>query len=89
MKQIFALFLVGVIAVTTACKNEKKEDKPAAPATETPAPAPQKVEQGMKESTHGEFRLHQCTENCKNGQHVFVHGEEGHVCSEECMKTNG
>ena len=22
-------------------------------------------------------------------RHVFVHGEDGHTCSEECMKTNG
>ena len=89
MKQILTLFLFTALIGATACKNEKKEDKPAPTETETKAPAPQKVDPGMKESTTGEFKVHSCTENCKDGQHVFVHGEDGHTCSEECMKTNG
>lgn len=89
MKLILTLFLFTALAGATACKNEKKEDKPAPAETETKTPAPQKVDPGMKESTRGEFKVHSCTENCKDGQHVFVHGEDGHTCSEECMKTNG
>ena len=89
MKQLLTLLFFAATISILGCKDEKKEDKQAAPETETKKPAPQKIEQGMKESTHGEFRVHQCTENCKNGQHLFVHGEDGHTCSEECMKTNG
>ncbi len=35
-----------------------------------------------------ELKEHYCTESCKNGQHVFAHGEKRHHCSEECLKNN-
>jgi predicted ester cyclase len=29
---------------------------------------------------------HVCTDKCKDGNHVYAHGEKGHVCTEECHK---
>jgi hypothetical protein len=29
---------------------------------------------------------HVCTDKCKDGKHVYAHGEKGHVCGEECKK---
>jgi hypothetical protein len=27
---------------------------------------------------------HVCTDACKNGNHVYAHGEKGHTCTEAC-----
>ena len=37
-----------------------------------------KKEMAMKE--------HKCTAACKNGKHVYAHGEKGHKCGPECKK---
>jgi hypothetical protein len=29
---------------------------------------------------------HVCTAACKNGKHVYAHGEKGHVCTDACKK---
>ncbi|MBK9058788.1 MAG: hypothetical protein IPL81_02515 [Flavobacteriales bacterium] len=31
---------------------------------------------------------HVCTDACKDGNHVYAHGEKGHACSAECMKMH-
>jgi hypothetical protein len=73
-----------MVLAFTACKDDKKEEKPS---EKSETPAPKKVETGVKESPTTTLRIHACTEQCKDGNHVYVHGEEGHTCSEECMKT--
>jgi hypothetical protein len=30
---------------------------------------------------------HVCTAACKDGKHVYAHGEKGHVCTDACKKT--
>jgi hypothetical protein len=30
---------------------------------------------------------HVCTAACKDGKHVYAHGERGHKCGAECMKA--
>ena len=29
---------------------------------------------------------HVCTTACKDGKHVYAHGEKGHVCTDACKK---
>ena len=29
---------------------------------------------------------HKCTAACKDGKHVYAHGEKGHVCTDACKK---
>lgn len=31
---------------------------------------------------------HKCTAACKNGKHVYAHGEKGHVCTDACKKMD-
>ena len=31
---------------------------------------------------------HVCTSACSNGQHMYAHGEKGHVCTDECKKMD-
>jgi hypothetical protein len=84
MKILGSILLLSFMLAFNACKDNKKEEKPA---EKSAAPAPKKVETGIKESPTGTLKIHECTEQCKEGKHVYVHGEEGHTCSEECMKT--
>ena len=36
-----------------------------------------------------ELKDHVCTDAChKSGKHVYVHGEKGHTCSDECKKMH-
>jgi hypothetical protein len=32
------------------------------------------------------LKEHVCTAACKDGKHVYAHGEKGHVCTEACKK---
>jgi len=29
---------------------------------------------------------HVCTSACKDGKHMYAHGEKGHACGEDCKK---
>lgn len=71
MKKVLSLVAAAAIFFTVACSNSKKEDKAK---TEEPA----KTEMAEKE--------HVCTDKCKDGNHVYAHGEKGHVCTAECGK---
>lgn len=31
---------------------------------------------------------HVCTDACKNGNHVYVHGEKGHTCTDACKNQS-
>lgn len=33
------------------------------------------------------MKAHVCTAACKDGNHVYAHGEKGHVCTAACMKA--
>jgi hypothetical protein len=33
-----------------------------------------------------EMKEHVCTDACKNGKHVYAHGEKGHTCTKACKK---
>ena len=39
-----------------------------------------------KKETPMEMKGHVCTSACKEGKHVYAHGEKGHVCGPECKK---
>ena len=39
-----------------------------------------------KQDTKMEMKEHKCTSACKNGHHVYAHGEKGHVCTKACKK---
>ena len=39
-----------------------------------------------KSCTKTELKEHVCTSACKDGKHVYAHGEKGHVCTDACKK---
>ena len=40
---------------------------------------------------HGHKKMkmkeHVCTAACKDGKHMYAHGEKGHVCTDTCKKA--
>ncbi len=40
-----------------------------------------------KQKQKMEMKDHVCTSACKDGKHVYAHGEKGHKCSKECKKN--
>jgi len=43
--------------------------------------------QKKKKKAATAMKAHVCTAACKNGKHMYAHGEKGHVCTAECMKA--
>jgi hypothetical protein len=39
-----------------------------------------------KQETKMEMKEHKCTAACKDGKHMYAHGEKGHVCTKACKK---
>ncbi len=37
-----------------------------------------------KDKGKKEMKAHVCTAACKDGKHMYAHGEAGHVCTEAC-----
>ena len=42
--------------------------------------------QKKKKKGTAAMKAHVCTAACKDGKHMYAHGEKGHVCGAECMK---
>jgi len=41
-----------------------------------------------KSTTKPALKEHVCTAACKDGKHVYAHGEKGHVCTDACKKKS-
>ncbi|MBS1772428.1 MAG: hypothetical protein JST82_06195 [Bacteroidetes bacterium] len=39
-----------------------------------------------KEEKKMEMKEHVCTAACKDGKHMYAHGEKGHTCTDACKK---
>jgi hypothetical protein len=82
MKKLFSLLVVFAALSFVACKSEKKSDK-------TDAKSDEKMESSTKPGdgmTTAAFvtKAHVCTAACKDGNHVYAHGDVGHTCTEAC-----
>ncbi|NOT92833.1 hypothetical protein [Ferruginibacter sp.] len=42
--------------------------------------------QKKKKKAKTAMKAHVCTNACKSGTHMYLHGEKGHTCGEACMK---
>lgn len=82
MKKLLALLVITGALFFVACNNEKKDDKAK---TEDPG----KIETTVKETPAATLVAHVCTpEGCKDGNHTYAHGEEGHTCTDACLKDH-
>ncbi|HEX9512540.1 MAG TPA: hypothetical protein VF939_18740 [Puia sp.] len=39
-------------------------------------------------TTTAALKDHVCTDACKNGNHVYAHGEKGHTCTDACKNQS-
>ena len=76
MKKLFFSFLVIAAISFVACKDNKKADDAKTPA---------KTEE-IKPAMTANDKEHVCTDKCKDGTHMYAHGEKGHTCTEACTK---
>lgn len=74
MKKLMLVLAISGLAFAGNAQNDKKETKKETAKTEKSA----KPEMKMKE--------HVCTDACKDGKHMYAHGEKGHVCTDACKK---
>jgi hypothetical protein len=76
---------MGVVKIETR-KNMRTVKHIAAAILIAVSVAGQSYAQDAKQDTKMELKEHKCTSACKNGKHVYAHGEKGHVCTKECKK---
>jgi predicted component of type VI protein secretion system len=100
----FSLSLGFANAQTNPAPAAKPMDKPAAKPMEKPAAKPmdkpaakpadaakpaadaKKMDSKMADMN---TKDHVCTAACKDGKHVYAHGEKGHTCTAACHKAMG
>ena len=71
MKKMFLVIaLAGVVFAAGAQTTEKSVKK----------------EKSKSKTEQMTMKAHVCTSACKDGKHVYAHGEKGHVCTAACKK---
>lgn len=59
----------------------------AAFSTGTFAASHENFQQKRKRKAKSAMKAHVCTAACKDGKHMYAHGEKGHVCGPECKNA--
>lgn len=83
MKHFFLAFLVAGSLV--ACQsNSNPEHGVEGHTCDAACMAQHPATDSTNNTTTIAFKDHVCTDACKNGNHVYAHGEKGHTCTEAC-----
>ncbi len=83
MKNLFSLLAFVAILTFAGCTNDKKDDKAEAiPNTSDNAVNPETPAGTLAAAFVA--KPHVCAADCKDGQHVYAHGEIGHTCTAAC-----
>lgn len=77
-KLLSSLFILAALSFV-ACNNEKKDDKADTTEQKIDAPATPATPAGLTAAV-----AHVCTDACKDGNHMYAHGDVGHTCTEAC-----
>ena len=75
MKKLMLVIAISGLTLALNAQNDKKETKKADAKTEKAA-----------KTAMPEMKEHVCTAACKDGKHMYAHGEKGHTCTEACKK---
>ena len=80
MKKIALFVIASVFAVAVNAQDGKTKTAATPAATPTTSTAtPVKADANTK--------AHVCTPACKDGKHVYAHGEKGHTCTAACTAS--
>ncbi len=83
MKQLLLTFLVaGSLAACQSYANPKKGVE--GHTCDAACMAQHPVSDSTNNTNMMALKDHLCTDDCKEGIHVYVHGEKGHTCTEAC-----
>ncbi len=80
MKKLPFLLVLSAALFFTACKDEKKADN-ADTTTQEKVDDPSKAAESAKAFA---VKAHACIADCKDGNHVYAHGDLGHSCTDDC-----
>ncbi|MBK6859170.1 MAG: hypothetical protein IPK91_12245 [Saprospiraceae bacterium] len=87
MKKLVLFFsLAACVAVSS---NAQSTSTPTEKAPKTATPKEKTGAVSVKptaETAPVAMKDHVCTVACKDGAHVYAHGEKGHTCGEACKK---
>lgn len=83
MKQLLLTFLVAgsLVACQSSANPEHGKEGHKCDAA---CMAQHSVTDSTSNTTTIALKDHVCTDACKNGNHVYAHGEKGHTCTEAC-----
>ena len=80
MKKLLSSLLIIAALGFVACDSDKKTDKTEAEGTEkVETPGAPATPTGVMAAV-----AHVCGADCKDGNHMYAHGEVGHTCTEAC-----
>lgn len=84
------LFMTGFLSTAAFAqdsKMDKKMDKMESKMEKKTDKMDSKMDHKMdKMDDKMAMKDHKCTKACKDGKHVYAHGEKGHVCGDACKK---
>lgn len=83
MKKLFSLVAFAAFLSFAACNNEKKTDDAAGEVKEKVSDPSMTSETPVSAAIFS-VKPHTCGPDCKDGSHVYAHGEIGHTCTEAC-----
>ena len=94
VKTFAALLLLTGFLSTAAIAQDSKMDKKAEEMDSKMDKMDSKMDKKMdkmdskmdKMDDKMAMKEHKCTKACKDGKHVYAHGEKGHVCTDACKK---
>jgi hypothetical protein len=83
MKQLLFVFLMaGSLVACRSSANPAHGDK--GHKCDATCMAQHPTADSTVNTTTVAMKDHVCTDACKDGNHVYAHGEKGHVCTEAC-----
>jgi len=85
------LLLTGFLSTATIAQDSKMDKKADKMESKMDKKMDSKMDKKMdkmdsKMDNTMAMKEHKCTKACKDGKHVYAHGEKGHVCTDACKK---
>jgi len=85
MKQFLLAFLVaGSLVACQSSANPAHGQQGHQCSKECMAQQSTTTTDSTTNTTTVALKDHVCTDACKNGNHVYAHGEKGHTCTDAC-----
>ncbi|MBI5857577.1 MAG: hypothetical protein HZB42_07985 [Sphingobacteriales bacterium] len=88
MKQFLFAFLVAGSLVACQSSSANPPHGQEGHKCDKECMASQESKTGAATSETADLKDHVCTDACKDGNHVYAHGEKGHTCTDACKNQS-